>query len=145
MRSSAVSTRPVRPELVDAVIVSDKLVPSKIARFTKKQAVPVQFGTLVMPYKGPTAPTVETQYLKLDPECASADAACVRIDSKSGTDFVVISSKPGTALSFDNGRIKTDAAAVVIRTDKKGQVIYASSSIGSATYRGKPIGANSGK
>ena len=40
-------------------------------------------------------------------------------------DFIVISSTPGTALSFGGGKIKTDAAALVIRTDKKGKVVHA--------------------
>ncbi|MBK5106247.1 MAG: hypothetical protein JJE42_18545 [Burkholderiales bacterium] len=78
--------------------------------------------------------------MKPDSECADADAVCVRVDNGFGSDFIVISSDPGTALSFDNGRIKTDAGAVVVRTDRKGKVIHAFST-GSATYNGKPITA----
>ena len=116
-----------------------ELVPSKICRFSKQQSAPVGFDTLIFPFKGPKAPKVKADYLPLDPECATANATCARIATGFGTDYIVISSTPGTALSFDHGKIKTTASALVIRTDKKGRVIHAFTDSGSATYNGKPV------
>ena len=131
----------IKPEIIDAHIsLLDTLVPSNICRFRKEQAAPVKFETLVMPFKGAKSPVIKAEYLPLD-ACASADAVCVRVDNGFGCDFIVISSAPGTALSFGNGRIKTDAAVAVVRTDRQGFVIYAHSSAGSTTYKGKPVGA----
>ena len=131
----------VKPEMVDSWVgcLAQSLTPSKTCRYTKQQAVPVEFDTLVIPFEGRRAPKIKAEYLTPDPECAGADAVCVTVATEFGRDFIVISSVPGTALSFGNGRIKTDAAVAVIRTDKKGKVVYAFSNTGSTTYNGKPI------
>ncbi|MDO8588940.1 MAG: alginate lyase family protein [Armatimonadota bacterium] len=128
------------PDIVDANIsLLRELVPSKICRFRKNQSAPATFETLVMPFKGPKSPTIKAGYLPPDPECANADAVCIRVDNGFGRDFIIIAGNPGTALFFDNGAIKTDAAITVIRANKKGKVIYAFADSGAATYRGKAI------
>jgi len=92
-----------------------------------------------LPFKGPKAPAIKAEYLKPDANSANADAICARVTNGFGTDFIIISNKPGTALSFNNSTIRTDAAAVVIRTDRKGKILYSFVSGGSATYKGKPV------
>ena len=132
----------VKPEIVDGSIslVRD-LAPSNICRFRKQESAPVRFDTLILPFNGPEKPKIKAEYLKPDSGCADADAVCVRVANGFGSDFIVISSSPGTALSFANGKIKTSAAAVVIRTDKKGKVIHAFNDSGSTIYNGKLVGA----
>ena len=133
----------IKPEIIDAHIsLLNELVPSNVCLFRKQQAVPAKFETLVVPFKGTKSPTIKTEYLPPDPECANADAVCIRVANGFGYDLIVISSTPGTALSFNKGWIKTDAAVAVIRTDKKGKIIYAFNNSGSTTYKGKPIKTN---
>jgi len=52
----------------------------------------------------------------------------------------VISNKPGTRLSFDGGKLTTDAATATIRMNKKGKIISAfETTAGSTIFNGKPI------
>jgi hypothetical protein len=131
---------PIKPQILDSKIsLLRELVPSKICRFRWPLASPAAFDTVVLPFNGPKAPALKADYLQPDITCADAEVACVRVVNSFGTDFIVISSKPGTTLCFDKGRIKTDAAAAVVRTDKKGRVVYAYSQGGDVTYKGKPV------
>jgi hypothetical protein len=134
----------VKPEIVDssiALVLS--LVPSKTCRFTRQGATPARFDTPTLPYKGAKVPAVKTEYVSPDPECANADAVCIRVATRAGHDTIVISGTPGTALSFGKGTVRTDAVITVIRTDRKGRITYAYTNGGSATYEGKPVTAAS--
>ena len=78
--------------------------------------------------------------MRADAGVRNKTSTAVRVATDSGSDFVVVSTEPGSALSFDKGRIKTDGTALVIRTDKKGKIVYAFQAGGSAaTYKGKPL------
>ena len=134
----------VKPDIVDgSIALVRSLIPSKICRFTKQQAVSAQFDTLVLPFKGPKAPKINAEYLAPDPECAGANAICVRIATGFGRDLIIISSDPGTALSFGKGRVKTDAGVAVIRTDRGGRIVYEFHNSGSTSYNGTPMGGRS--
>ncbi|MDO8585624.1 MAG: alginate lyase family protein [Armatimonadota bacterium] len=131
----------VKPEIVDSSIaVLTSVTPTKTVRYRKEQAPPTTFDTVILPYKGAKAPAVATKLLKMDPESADKDAIGVRVATDYGFDAIVMSTKPGSALSFENGRIKTDGSALVIRVDKKGKMVYAFQAGGThADYRGKRI------
>ena len=110
----------VKPEIVDAnIALVLELVPSRLCRYTKEQAGPVTFDTLIVPFKGPKPPAVKTEYI--EPDAETTDAVCVRVTTEKSYDLIAISSKPGSIVSFHGGRIKTDGDLLVIRQDKKGK------------------------
>ena len=127
----------VRPELVESHIAAlTSVTPTKTVRYRKEQAPPATFGTLVFPYNGANAPAVTAKPLKMDAE--TKDAIGVRVATDFGFDLIVMSTKPGSVLSFEKGRIKTDASALVIRVGKKGRIVYAFQAGGTyADFRGK--------
>ncbi|MDO8585621.1 MAG: alginate lyase family protein [Armatimonadota bacterium] len=130
-----------QPEILDSSIaLVGSLVPTKSVRYRKQQALPATFDTLILPFKGAKAPEITTTALKMDAVTEDKDAVGVRVATDYGFDAIVISSKPGSLLSFENGRIKTDGSALVIRIDKKGKMVYAFQAGGTGSdYRGKRI------
>lgn len=89
---------PIKPEILDSNIsLLRELVPSKSCRFRWHMAAPFGFDTVVLPFNGPKAPAIEAEYLQASVECACVEAWCVKVANGFGTDFIVISNKPGTA------------------------------------------------
>ena len=130
------------PILVDYQI-ADRLrgpVPAKCVRYRVKSQPSVRFDTFLVPYNGTKAPAFSADELASDQADPARTASAFAVRAGAGTDVVLLSVEPGQNRSFGNGKLVSDAQALVLRFDSDGKLVHAFQYGGTeTTYEGKSI------
>ncbi|MDO8683545.1 MAG: alginate lyase family protein [Armatimonadota bacterium] len=131
-----------KPTIVDYSIADNKKgeVPAKFAQYQVKTIIPVKLDTFLVPYKGTKTPMFSVDELADDQPDNSKAVSAFTVRTAQGADVVYVSIEPGKERSFAKGKLISDAQAVALRFNKKGNLVYAFQYGGSkTTYKGRKV------